>query len=143
MPTLTSAVDGATRRLPKIVSPKAHAVLDYVTVGAFLIAGAFFWRRNRSAAIASLLCGGTELAVSLLTDYAGGNSRLISFPTHAKLDIGLAAMAATMPEFMGFPMEGERHFFSAQAGLITVAANLTNFDKRRLKPVRRASRDRR
>jgi hypothetical protein len=143
MPILTSAVDGATKRLPKVVSPKAHAVMDYLTVGAFFVAGALFWRRNRSAAIGSLLCGGAELAVNLLTDYPGGNSRLISFPTHGKLDIGLAAMAATMPEFMSFPRDGERHFFAVQAGLITVAANLTDFDDRSLKPVRRASRSRR
>jgi hypothetical protein len=127
MPILTGAVDQITQRFPKVVSPKAHAAIDYLTIGSFLVAGALFWRKNKRAAIASLLCGGAELAVNLLTDYPGGRSRLISFPTHAKVDIGLAAVAATMPEFMGFPHKNERRFFSVQAGIITAAANLTDF----------------
>jgi hypothetical protein len=142
MPILTSAVDQITRRFPKVVSPKAHAVVDYITIGTFLVAGALFWRRNKRAAIGSLLCGGAELAVNLLTDYPGGNSRLISYATHAKADIGLAAVAATMPEFMGFGHEGERHFFTVQAGIITVAANLTDFDDSGTPGKRRAPRRR-
>jgi hypothetical protein len=142
MPILIGAVDQITRRFPKAVSPKAHAVLDYMTIGAFLVAGALFWRKNKRAAIGSLLCGGAELAVNLLTDYPGGHSRLISFPTHAKVDIGLAAIAATMPEFMGFAREGERHFFSAQAGIITVAVNLTDFGDPGPRPGKRRARDR-
>jgi hypothetical protein len=142
MPILTGAVDQITRRFPKVVSPKAHAVVDYLTIGTFLVAGALFWRKNRRAAIGSLLCGGAELAVNLLTDYPGGHSRLISFPTHAKVDIGLAAVAATMPEFMDFAHEGERHFFSVQAGIITVAANLTDFADPVLTPGQRRARNR-
>jgi hypothetical protein len=142
MPILTGAVDQITQRFPKVVSPKAHAVVDYLIIGTFLVAGALFWRKNKRAAIGSLLCGGAELAVNLLTDYPGGHSRLISFPTHAKVDIGLAAVAATMPEFMGFPHEGERHFFSVQAGIITVAANLTDFADPALTPGTRRARNR-
>jgi hypothetical protein len=142
MPILTAAVDQITQRFPKVVSPKAHAVVDYLTIGTFLVAGALFWRKNKRAAIGSLLCGGAELAVNLLTDYPGGQSPLISFPTHAKVDIGLAAVTATMPDFMGFAREDERHFFSVQAGIITVAANLTDFGDPGLRQGKRRARTR-
>ncbi|MCU1299029.1 MAG: hypothetical protein JWO91_3307 [Acidobacteriaceae bacterium] len=133
MPILTNAVDVVTHRLPKVVSPKGHAVIDYITIGTFFIAGALFWRKNKRAALGSLLCGGAELAVNLLTDYPGGISPVISFPTHGKIDIGLAAMAATMPEFLAFPNDREKRFFLSQAGIITVATNLTDFDHARPK----------
>jgi hypothetical protein len=133
MPILTNAVDVVTRRLPKVVSPKGHAIIDYITIGTFFVAGALMWRKNKRAALGSLLCGGAELAVNLLTDYPGGVSSVISFPTHGKIDIGLAAMAATMPEFLAFPNETEKHFFLSQAGIITVATNLTDFDDGRAK----------
>jgi hypothetical protein len=133
MPILTNTVDVVTRRLPKVVSPKAHAIIDYITIGTFFVAGALFWRKNKRAALGSLICGSAELAVNLLTDYPGGVSSVINFPTHGKIDVGLAAMAATMPEFLAFPKETERHFFLSQAGVIIVAANLTDFAQRRVK----------
>ena len=37
MPMLTSATNVLTRRMPKVISPKAHAVVDYLTAGAFLL----------------------------------------------------------------------------------------------------------
>jgi hypothetical protein len=51
MPVTTSAVDSLTRRLPKVVSPKTHAIVDYLVIGSLFVAGALYWRRNRRAAI--------------------------------------------------------------------------------------------
>ena len=71
--------------------------------------------------------GGAELANTLLTDYAGGVKKVISFRNHGKIDIGLAAMTATMPEFMSFRDTREKNFFLAQAGMMTAVTNLTDF----------------
>jgi hypothetical protein len=117
-----------TKRLPKVVSPKTHAVVDYLTIGAFFLAGALFWRRNRRAALAALVCGGTDLALSLLTDYPGGMSNVVSFPTHCKMDVGLAAMAAEMPRFMKFEDDKQKHFFLLQSAAMLGVTNLTDFD---------------
>ena len=57
MPILTSATHVLTRRMPKIISPKAHAVVDYITAGAFLLTGAFYWSRNKRAALGARLSG--------------------------------------------------------------------------------------
>jgi hypothetical protein len=113
--------------MPKIISPKAHAVVDYVTAGAFLLTAAFYWSRNKRAALGAFVCGGAELATSLLTDYPGGVKKVISFRNHGRIDLGLAAMTATMPEFMGFRHDREKSFFLAQAALITAVTDLTDF----------------
>jgi len=55
-----------------VISPKAHAAIDYPAAATFLTMSGLLWRKNQRAALASLICGGTELLVSLLTDYPGG-----------------------------------------------------------------------
>ena len=61
----------------------------------------------------------------------GGITDVISFPAHGKIDMGLAAMTATLPEFMEFSDEKEMGFFRVQALLITANAGLTDFGKGR------------
>jgi hypothetical protein len=75
--------------------------------------------------LASLLCGGAELGLMLLTDYPGGTKKILSFETHRELDYGLAAMAATIPATMAFKDTGERKFFRAQGALLTLLGELT------------------
>jgi hypothetical protein len=50
-----------SNRMPKMISPKAHAIIDYVTAGSFFAMGAYLWKRNRRAAVASLICGAAEV----------------------------------------------------------------------------------
>lgn len=129
MPLLNSVAHYAVKPLPKVFSPTAHALSDYLTAGSFFLMAGLFWRRNKRAAIGALICGGAELAVSLLTDYPGGAKKVVSFRSHGKLDAGLAAMAATMPDFLHFDHTGERTFFLAQGGVMTAIAGLTDFDR--------------
>jgi hypothetical protein len=68
--------------------------------------------------------------VSLLTDYPGGVRKWISFRRHREIDLGLAAMTATMPEFLAFKDDAERKFFLAQGALITAATELTQFPEK-------------
>jgi len=125
MPILNSLTKIAAKPIPRIISPKAHAACDYTSVGLFLGAAAFFWRRNKRAAIASLLCGGAELALMLLTDYPGGLKNSLSFSAHREMDYGLAAMVATMPESLAFQGDDETKFFRAHGALITLVGELT------------------
>ena len=131
MPLINRVARIASQRMPKVVAPKAHAVFDYLTIGAFLITGAIYWRRHKRAALSAFFCGGAELALSLLTDYPGGVVDAISFPTHCRIDLGLAAMSAAMPEFMGFEDDREKRLFLAQSASITIATNLTDFGQER------------
>jgi len=125
MPILNRAAKILAKPLPVAITPKGHAIVDYITVGMFLMSSLWFWKRNKRAAVASLICGGAELAVNLLTDYPGGVKPVISFPTHLEIDLGLATMAATMPEFLAFRDDPQKKFFLAQGAMVTLASQLS------------------
>lgn len=125
MPALNKLARIVAKPIPRMVTPKAHALIDYASVGLFLGTTALFWRRNRRAALASLLCGSAELAVMLLTDYPGGVKKLISFSAHREIDYGLAAVVAAMPETLDFEGDDETKFFRVQGVLITLLGELT------------------
>ena len=105
MPMLNSLAKLAMKPLPTMLSPKAHSIADYVTVGALFATAGWLWRRSKRAAMASLICGASELAISLLTDYPGGIKKVISFRAHRDIDFGIAAMASAMPGFLAFKDE--------------------------------------
>jgi hypothetical protein len=113
-----------------MLSPKAHSIADYVMAGTFFASGGWFWRRSKRAALASIICGAAQLAVGLLTNYPGGVKRVISFRAHRDIDLGLAAMTATMPEFLAFKDEPEKKFFLAQGALITAVGEVTQFPEK-------------
>jgi hypothetical protein len=123
--------------MPKMISPRVHSALDYAVAGSFLLMGALFWKRNRRAAIGSLLCGGATAAVSLLTDYPGGARKIISYPMHGQIDGGLIAMTAAMPKLMNIQNAREARFFSRQALAKTAIVSMTNFDSGRRRNSRR------
>lgn len=137
MPIFNSVARVAAKPLTDVISPKGHAVIDYVTAGVFLISAALFWRRNKRAAIAALVSGAAELAVGLLTDYPGGAVKAINFRTHREIDLGLAAMTATMPEFLAFKDEKEKKFFLAQGAAMTVVTELTRFPEKAVRAERK------
>jgi hypothetical protein len=140
MPAFNSIAKMVAKPIPRVVTPKAHALIDYASVGLFLGTAAWFWRRNRRAAVASIICGGAELAIMLLTDYPGGVKDFISFRTHREMDYGLAAMAATIPETLAFKDADETKFFRAQGALITLLGELTDSrDGRSKRPRSRAA----
>src|SRR5690348_15686457 len=130
MPILHSAIKIAAKPIPAVISPKAHAIFDYITVGVFIAGASWFWRRNKRAAIAAGLCGAAKLAVSTTTAYPGGVRRSIRFPHRREIDLGLAAMTATMPEFLGFSDEPQKRFFQIQGALAVALTELTDFPDR-------------
>jgi hypothetical protein len=137
MPVVTAVANTLTKPLPRLLSPKAHAIADYLTIGSLLAAAFVFRSRNPKASLGALVCAGAGLATSLLTDYPGGVAKIISYPTHGKIEIGLAAMMATVPEFLTFNDDKEKKFFLAEAAAVTAVSNLTDF---RPKPARVAKR---
>jgi Na+/proline symporter len=121
------ATRAVTDRLPKVIKPKAHAVLDYAVAGAFITLGAFFWKTNKRAAIAAMACGGATAATALMTDYPGGVKPLISFETHGKIDAGMAGFTATVPTFLAFGDEAEAKYFRGAALIETIITGMTDF----------------
>ena len=109
------AVKVATKPLPNVISPHAHFVADYLTAGAFLAASAGFWHINKRASIGALICGAADLLIASLTTRPGGPRRALGFRTHGRIDMGLAAMTATMPEFMGIEDSPQARLFLVQS----------------------------
>ena len=128
MALMQKGVALAAGRMPKKISPRVHAALDYAVAGSFVMMAALFWKRNRRAAVGSLLCGGATAAVSLLTDYPGGARKVIPYAMHGQIDTGLVAMTAAMPKLMSIEDDREAKFFSRQAMARTAITAMTNFD---------------
>ncbi len=58
MPVLQKGVAALANQMPKVISPKAHAIADYATIGTFGLLAGLFWGRSKRAAIAALVCAG-------------------------------------------------------------------------------------
>ena len=127
MPILNTVAQIVAKPFPRVISPKTRAVLDHVNVGILLMSGAWFWRRNKRAALGALVGGGTALALNLLTSYPGGERKVISFRSRRDIDLGVAGMIATMPDFFSFKDDDEKKFFIAEGALMAVVTELTQF----------------
>jgi len=128
MSMLNTVAKAVTKPMPRIISPKSHSMLDYVTAGVFLASAGFFWKRNKRAAIASLVSGTAVAAVSALTEYPGGVNGVFGLERHRNIEMGLAAMVATMPAFFSFEDEPEKNFFRIQGVLMTCISELTDLN---------------
>jgi hypothetical protein len=115
----------------KIITPGAHAVLDYITAGTFLAVGVGLIRRHPRASTLAFINGAAVLMTSLITDYPGGVFKKISFATHGAIDVAQAAMTATMPALMGFADDPEARFFQGQAVLEGGVVAMTDFGSHR------------
>jgi hypothetical protein len=127
MGLVESGVQTVSKGLPKMISPKVHAFIDYGMAGSFLLGAALLWRKHRRAAIASLACGVAELATAAVTDYPGGITPMITFKTHGRVDGGLASVIGAMPLALNFKDDREATFFRAQGIAMAAVTGLTNF----------------
>jgi hypothetical protein len=128
MALVQKGVAMAAKCLPKVITPRVHSAIDYAVAGSFLLAGAIFWKRNRRAAVGSILCGGTTAAVSLLTDYSGRGRKPISYSMHGQIDTGLVAMTAAIPRLANIENAPEARFFAGQAIAKTAITAMTSFE---------------
>ena len=127
MPLLANITKSVTDRMPKVISPGAHAIIDYATAAGFIGMGIFLWRREKRAAISSLVCGAAEAMTAVMTDYPGGLVKEISFETHGRIDVGMAGLVAAMPGVMRFEDDPASRFFSVKAIMLAAVTGLTDF----------------
>jgi len=127
MPLLDQAAKFATNKMPKVINPTAHAIIDYAMAASFFGMAAFFWRRNRRAAVSALVCGAAETATALCTDYPGGVVEVIGFATHGGIDAGLSGIVASLPGMLRFSDDPEAKFFMVQGVALAAVTGLTDF----------------
>ena len=129
MAMMQKGVEMVANRMPKVISPKAHAIIDYAVAGSFFIMGALFWKRSRRAGLSAVIVGSAITATSLLTDYPGGVAKQISFSNHGRIDAGLAGICYALPDMMGFSDMKESGFFRMQALAETAVVAMTDFER--------------
>jgi len=128
MPLWEKGAKFAARRMPKVISPTTHAVLDYAVAGSFFLKAYLLWNRHRRAATGALACGATTLANALVTDYPGGAWKLISYRSHGRNDSAIAGLTASAPRLLGFAEDKEQRFFNFEALAGIAIIGLTDFD---------------
>jgi hypothetical protein len=127
MQPLARFINSGIPGVPRSISPKTHRVLDFLTTGAFMVAGAFMWASNRRAAAAAFLNGAFVLGATLYTDYDGDGRKPISFETHGQLDVAQAGLAAAAPHLFGFADEKKSWFFRGQTMNEGMVIAMTDF----------------
>ena len=127
MPIAHKAAKAVAPKLPKMISPIAHAVIDYAMFGAFFTAGALLWKKNKRASLAAYLCADIVGTLAFLTDMPGGVWKKISFETHGRVDPGLSALAASIPEMLAFKDEQEAKLFQGMGIAMAVVGGLTDY----------------
>jgi hypothetical protein len=125
----TKLAELATKPLPKVISPGLHAAIDWGTAAAFFTAGALLWGKNKRASLASYLCADLIGTLIFLTDCPGGVWNKISFETHGKVDPGVSALVASVPNLLGFSDEREAKLFQGIGIGLAAIRGLTNFDE--------------
>jgi hypothetical protein len=131
MPLLHKSASVVSKRLPKVLGPNVHFIVDYSLAALFFTAGALFWRRHKTASVGALLCGAGTMLNSLFTDHRGGVVGAISWETHGRIDVGLAGLTAAMPGLMGFADDAQARFFEASAVAEALAAGFTDYHVQR------------
>jgi hypothetical protein len=129
MPLSTNLTELVTQPLPKIIRPGMHAIIDWGTAGAFLALGALLWKKNKRAALASMICGDLIGSLIFLTDCPGSVVKKISFETHGKIDPAVSALVASMPNLLGFSDEKESKLFQGIGIGLAAVRSLTAFDE--------------
>ena len=104
-----------TDDMPKVISPRVHAMLDYGVASTFLVVGMRLAGRHRRAAALAFVNAAMVLGVSMMTNYPGGIWRVISFKSHGVADAMQAALAGFGPVLLGFANDREARFFYGQA----------------------------
>lgn len=111
-----ATVPDAFRNVPKYITPKVHAWLDFAVTTYFLGLGVWFAMRGKGrAATAAFINGGMIAGVSMMTDYDGDEVKPINFKMHGTLDAVQATTAALAPLLHGFADEPEAKYFWIQA----------------------------
>jgi hypothetical protein len=118
----------AMEKMPKVISPKGHAIADYaMAAGAFAAAIAFFKTGHKAAGVGALIAGAVETLNPMITDFPGGLFKLISFPTHGRVDVGATSMVASLPKVMNLDGGMESKFFYIHSAAAMAVVAMTNF----------------
>ena len=131
MPLGTLALQQIEAKLPKVISPKVHGLIDYSHAAFFATVAAICWKTNRRAAAAAAGTSALVLVQSLLTDYRWGAAKVIPFEVHGQMDGGFAALSLGIPKAFGFEGTGPAKIFEVNAFVEATIVGLTDWNNER------------
>jgi len=111
----------------KVLSPRAHAPIDYLLVALFGLAPTLFGFEGIASLISYVLAVGVMMT-SLLTRYPLGVFKVIPFPVHGYIELAAAPLLIAMPFLFGFEeREIARNFFMATGAAYAVVWLITDY----------------
>ena len=109
----------------KIISPRVHGYLDYVTVVLFLVAPTLIGLTGMAGAIAYALAG-IHLAMTLVTDFPLGAAKLLPFTIHGWVERVVGPVLILLPFGLGFDAPA-RSFYIVIGIVIVLIGLLTDY----------------
>lgn len=111
--------------MPKLLTPRTHGYLDYVTVVLFALAPAVLGLTGLAATLSYALAA-IHLAMTLATAFPLGLARLVPFPLHGLVELAVAVMLAALGVFL---FDGTaRAFYLVMAAVIAVVWATTDYE---------------
>lgn len=111
----------------KIISPRNHGYLDFLTVVIFMLAPTFFGLSQVPALLAYGLAV-VHLAVTLTSNFPFGVIKLIPFTLHGWIERIVGPVLVAIPFVLGFADETmARNFYLSMGFIIIVVGLLTDY----------------
>jgi hypothetical protein len=111
----------------RLLTPRAHGLLDYATAGVFLLQPLAFGVRGLPGALCVALAA-VHLALTLFTHFPLGKVHRIPFVAHGRLEAVVAAALVAAPWLLRFADEPRaRNFFVGMGLWVALAWGLTNY----------------
>jgi hypothetical protein len=126
-------------KLPKVISPTVHGIVDYSHAAFFFIVGVCCGRSNKRAASAAFVTSGFILTQSLLTDYRFGVKPVLSFETHGKIDSVFASSSWLIPRIFGFQKTDAAKIFEMNSLAEASVVGMTDWNSERAREERTAA----
>lgn len=107
----------------KVITPRVHGYLDFVTVILFLSAPALLGLSQVPAMLAYSLAV-IHLIVTLASDFPFGIVKIIPFPVHGWIERIVGPALIVVPFILGFATEEIARNFYIAVGLVIIAVGV-------------------
>ena len=111
----------------KVLTPRTHGVLDYVTVIAFLLAPTILNLSGLPATISYLLAV-VHLVLTLITAFPLGLIKAIPFKIHGMIELAVSIFLVLLPWLFSFAsVPAARNFYVAAGIVVFIVWLITDY----------------
>jgi accessory gene regulator protein AgrB len=111
----------------KVLTPRTHGILDYVTVIAFLLAPTLFDVSGLPVTISYLLAV-VHLVLTIITAFPLGLIKAVPFRLHGMIELTVSIILVLLPWLLGFAsIPAARNFYVATGIVIFIVWLITDY----------------